>query len=111
VVERRNQMRGDLPLTATGAGAADGLAVDRDHPPTADHGRAGPHPRPDHTVQNIRVDTGERPPDRRLRRVGSRRRLLGQGAVNVYPFIQAEKAGRRNVTRASALLNVSPAAF
>jgi transposase InsO family protein len=31
--------------------------------------------------------------------------------VNVYPFIEAEKAGRRNVTRACALLKVSRAAF
>jgi transposase InsO family protein len=31
--------------------------------------------------------------------------------VNIYPFIEAEKAGRRNVTRACALLKVSRAAF
>jgi transposase InsO family protein len=31
--------------------------------------------------------------------------------VNVYPFIEAEKAGRRNVRRACALLQVSRAAF
>jgi len=31
--------------------------------------------------------------------------------VNVYPFIEAEKAGRRNVARACALLKVSRAAF
>jgi transposase InsO family protein len=31
--------------------------------------------------------------------------------VNCYPFIEAEKAGRRNVTRACALLKVSRAAF
>jgi transposase InsO family protein len=29
----------------------------------------------------------------------------------VYPFIEAEKAGRRNVSRACALLKVSRAAF
>ena len=29
----------------------------------------------------------------------------------VYPFIEAEKAGRRNVARACALLKVSRAAF
>jgi len=31
--------------------------------------------------------------------------------VSVYPFIEAEKAGRRNVSRACALLKVSRAAF
>jgi len=31
--------------------------------------------------------------------------------VNIYPFIEAEKAGRRNVARACALLKVSRAAF
>jgi transposase InsO family protein len=31
--------------------------------------------------------------------------------VNVYPFIEAERAGRRNVTRACVLLKVSRAAF
>jgi putative transposase len=31
--------------------------------------------------------------------------------VNVYPFIEAEKRGRRNVTRACELLKVSRAAF
>ena len=31
--------------------------------------------------------------------------------MNCYPFIEAEKAGRRNVTRACALLKVSRAAF
>jgi transposase InsO family protein len=31
--------------------------------------------------------------------------------VNCYPFIEAEKAGRRNVKRACALLKVSRAAF
>jgi hypothetical protein len=31
--------------------------------------------------------------------------------VNVYPFIEAEKVGRRNVTRACELLKVSRAAF
>ena len=31
--------------------------------------------------------------------------------MNVYPFIEAEKAGRRNVARACALLKVSRAAF
>jgi transposase InsO family protein len=31
--------------------------------------------------------------------------------VNCYPFIEAEKAGRRNVSRACALLKVSRAAF
>jgi len=31
--------------------------------------------------------------------------------VRVYPFIEAEKAGRRNVSRACALLKVSRAAF
>jgi hypothetical protein len=31
--------------------------------------------------------------------------------VTVYPFIEAEKAGRRNVKRACALLKVSRAAF
>jgi transposase InsO family protein len=31
--------------------------------------------------------------------------------VRVYPFIEAEKAGRRNVARACALLKVSRAAF
>src|SRR5215472_8565715 len=31
--------------------------------------------------------------------------------VNLYPFIEAEKAGRRNVKRACALLKVSRAAF
>jgi transposase InsO family protein len=31
--------------------------------------------------------------------------------VNVYPFIEAERAGRRNVKRACALLKVSRAAF
>jgi transposase InsO family protein len=31
--------------------------------------------------------------------------------VNVYPFIEAERAGRRNVKRACALLEVSRAAF
>jgi hypothetical protein len=31
--------------------------------------------------------------------------------VNVYPFIEAEKAGRRNVKRACELLKVSRAAF
>ncbi len=31
--------------------------------------------------------------------------------MNVYPFIEAEKAGRRNVKRACALLKVSRAAF
>jgi hypothetical protein len=31
--------------------------------------------------------------------------------VNCYPFIEAEKAGRRNVARACALLQVSRAAF
>jgi transposase InsO family protein len=31
--------------------------------------------------------------------------------VNCYPFIEAEKAGRRNVSRACALLQVSRAAF
>jgi transposase InsO family protein len=31
--------------------------------------------------------------------------------VRVYPFIEAEKADRRNVTRACALLKVSRAAF
>jgi hypothetical protein len=31
--------------------------------------------------------------------------------VNIYPFIEAEKAGRRNVKRACALLKVSRAAF
>jgi transposase InsO family protein len=31
--------------------------------------------------------------------------------VNCYPFIEAEKAGRRNVARACALLKVSRAAF
>jgi HTH-like domain len=31
--------------------------------------------------------------------------------VNVYPFIEAEKAGRRNVKRVCALLKVSCAAF
>jgi hypothetical protein len=31
--------------------------------------------------------------------------------VTVYPFIEAEKAGRRNVSRACALLKVSRAAF
>src|SRR5215831_13592243 len=38
--------------------------------------------------------------------------FLRQGdPVNVYPFIEAEKAGRRNVKRACALLKVSRAAF
>ncbi len=31
--------------------------------------------------------------------------------MSVYPFIEAEKAGRRNVKRACALLKVSRAAF
>jgi len=31
--------------------------------------------------------------------------------VNCYPFIEAEKAGRRNVKRACELLKVSRAAF
>ena len=31
--------------------------------------------------------------------------------MNCYPFIEAEKAGRRNVSRACALLKVSRAAF
>jgi HTH-like domain len=31
--------------------------------------------------------------------------------VNVYPFIEAEKAQRRNVTRACQLLEVSPSAY
>jgi transposase InsO family protein len=31
--------------------------------------------------------------------------------VNCYPFIEAERAGRRNVSRACALLKVSRAAF
>jgi len=31
--------------------------------------------------------------------------------VNVYPFIEAERAGRRSVQRACALLKVSRAAF
>jgi hypothetical protein len=31
--------------------------------------------------------------------------------VNVYPFIEAEKVGRRNVKRACELLKVSRAAF
>jgi HTH-like domain len=31
--------------------------------------------------------------------------------VNCYPFIEAERAGRRNVARACALLKVSRAAF
>src|SRR5215472_18115825 len=31
--------------------------------------------------------------------------------VNLYPFIEAEKVGRRNVKRACALLKVSRAAF
>jgi hypothetical protein len=31
--------------------------------------------------------------------------------VNVYPFIEAERAGRRNVKRACALLKISRAAF
>ena len=31
--------------------------------------------------------------------------------MRVYPFIEAEKAGRRNVARACALLKVSRAAF
>ena len=31
--------------------------------------------------------------------------------MTVYPFIEAEKAGRRNVSRACALLKVSRAAF
>jgi hypothetical protein len=31
--------------------------------------------------------------------------------VNVYPFIEAERAGRRNVKRACALLKVSRAAL
>jgi hypothetical protein len=31
--------------------------------------------------------------------------------VNIYPFIEAEKAGKRNVARACALLKVSRAAF
>jgi hypothetical protein len=31
--------------------------------------------------------------------------------VNCYPFIEAEKAGRRNVARACALLKVSRATF
>ena len=38
--------------------------------------------------------------------------FLRQGdPMNVYPFIEAEKAGRRNVSRACALLKVSRAAF
>jgi hypothetical protein len=38
--------------------------------------------------------------------------FLRQGdPVTVYPFIEAEKAGRRNVARACALLKVSRAAF
>ena len=31
--------------------------------------------------------------------------------MTVYPFIEAERAGRRNVARACALLKVSRAAF
>jgi hypothetical protein len=31
--------------------------------------------------------------------------------VNVYPFIEAEKQGRRNVKRACGLLKVSRAAY
>ena len=31
--------------------------------------------------------------------------------MNCYPFIEAEKAGRRNVARACALLKVSRAAY
>jgi hypothetical protein len=42
----------------------------------------------------------------------SGRRLLRQGdPVKVYPFIEAEKAGRRSVKRACELLKVPRAAF
>src|SRR5262249_43547658 len=37
--------------------------------------------------------------------------LRRRDPVTVYPFIEAEKAGRRNVRRACALLKVSRAAF
>lgn len=65
MVERRNQLWCDR-LRA--AGSADGLAVEGDHPPAGDHGRAGPHEHPEHTVQHVRVQAGERTPDRRFRR-------------------------------------------
>jgi hypothetical protein len=44
------------------------FGVDGDDPSTSDHLGAGPQERPDHLVQQARVDTGEGTPDRGLPR-------------------------------------------
>src|SRR5690242_7253836 len=56
VRQRRDQVRG-LPVPVRGA--ADGLAVDRDHQPAADLHGPGPQPGAEDLVQHVRADHGE----------------------------------------------------
>src|SRR5665647_3698302 len=58
VVQGGDQMRRDI---ACGPGAADRLAVDRDDPPPAEQTDAGAHPRSQHGVEQLPVDTGQCP--------------------------------------------------
>lgn len=65
VIQRGDQMRDrhvvGAPISSDAAGAADCLAVDRDHPPPADDRGPGPHERPDQPVQQGRVQPGQQP--------------------------------------------------
>ena len=78
VVERRDQMRCGR---AAGASAADGLAVDRDHPLAPDQSGRGPHPGSDQPVQHLWVQPGEQAPEHRLVRCAA-------------PGVQAERDRR-----------------
>ncbi len=48
------------------ARAAQGLAIDRDHPAPANQGGAGRGPHTEDLVQDVAVDSGEQPPERGL---------------------------------------------
>jgi len=73
--QRRDQVRG-LPVPVFGA--ADGLAVDRDHQPAADLHGPGMQPGAEDLVQHVRADQGERAPERGLLRRAASRAQAGQ---------------------------------
>ena len=76
VRQGRDQVRG---LPALALGAADGLAVDRDHQPPAGPHRPRPQPGAENPVQHIGADQRERPPEGGLLGCAADRAQRGQG--------------------------------
>ena len=75
VRQRRDQVRG-LPFLVPGA--ADGLAVDGDHQAAAGPHGPGVQPGAENPVEHIRVDQGERAPERGLLRRAAHRAQHGK---------------------------------